>query len=361
MQKSLYKGLYCFVSAWIFLAGCGNAPLVEQKAALVQTEVIKMSDKGQSAVYSGAVRGRYETQLSFQVDGKIIKRSVQLGSQVQAGDVLMEIDPKDINQLVNSNSAQVASAQSQLKLAESNLNRYRQLLEQDIISRAQYDQYQNAYDAAAAALQQASAQYSQGINKLNYTLLQASSSGVVSAINVEAGQVVSAGQPVLTLVQDGEREVEISVPENQVESLQKAAQLTITFWALNNTTVTGEVREISPMADPVSRTYKARIRLINPPSAVKLGMTAAVNVAQGVSGGNGSGVYIPLAALYQSGNQPNVWVVENGALTLRPISVGTFGDNQIQVLSGLQPGERIVTAGVHKLQAGQKVRTAGEE
>ena len=190
-----------------------QAKSANQHVVLVRTQIVGNKNARQQFIYSGEVHGRVESQLAFQVGGKISKRNVELGSRVSQGDILLQIDPKDIQQTVNSTSAQVSSAQAQLRLAASNLQRYRQLYEQAAVSRAQYDQYVNAYEAALAASRQASAQYSQGANQLDYSSLRASAAGIVSAVNAEAGQVVSAGQPILTLVQDGDREVEISVPE----------------------------------------------------------------------------------------------------------------------------------------------------
>lgn len=341
----------------LIVAGCGSKGTVKESVPVVRSQVVKLGDLGQNATYSGEVRGRYESQLAFQVSGKIIRRNVELGSAVQAGDALMEIDPKDIQQTVSIGSAQVYAAQSQLRLAESNLNRYQQLYEQNAISRAQYDQYQNAYDAAVAAVQQASAQYAQGSNQLGYSLLYADSSGVISAVNAEAGQVVSAGQTVVTLVRDGEREVEINVPENRLEELRNAQQIRVAFWALPNRVIDGRVREIAPMADTVSRTYKVRISLINPPPEMKLGMTASVTIG---NAGSGNAAYIPLAAIYQTGDSPCVWVVENGIVRLKPVTLGAFGDGKVELLDGLQDGEVLVTAGVHKLQEGQQVKIAGD-
>jgi membrane fusion protein, multidrug efflux system len=335
-----------------------KAPIESENLPVVSTQVIQAANSGQSYTYPGEVRGRYESQLAFQVTGKIIKRNVQLGSRVNAGDVLMQIDAKDIQQTVSSNSAQVYSAQSQLKLAESNLNRYRQLLDGGAISQAQYDQYVNAYNAAASAVQQATAQYTQGANQLDYTLLTADQTGVVSAITAEAGQVVSAGQTVVTIVQDGEQEIEINVPENRLEELKTAGQLNVTFWALPNVTLNGSVREIAPMADPTTRTFKVRVSLLNPPPSVKLGMTATVSLTD--DNAAHTAFSIPLAALYQTGDTPAVWVVNDNILTLRPIQTGSFGDGTIQVLAGLQAGERIVSAGVHKLEEGQRVKIAGD-
>lgn len=348
----------CIVTAAVFLSGAlGNKKNVSEQPPRVRTTTVKMSGATQSAKYAGEVRGRYESQLAFQVSGKIIRRHVELGSMVDAGSLLMEIDPKDVQQTVNITAAQVLSAQSQLKLAENNLKRYQTLFAQGAVSRIVLEQYENAYAAAVAASRMASAQNSQGTNQLDYTALRATKAGVISAINVESGQVVAAGQAVVTLVQDGEREIEIDVPENRYEEILNARDIKVTFWALPNRVVEGKVREISPMAEKTSRTYKVRIQLINPPAELKLGMTASVSTAI-----NNSAVttHIPLSAIYQTGSEPAVWLVKNGVVTLRALKLGNFGDSSVQVLSGLNDQDTIVTAGVHKLKEGQKVRLAGE-
>lgn len=321
---------------------------------LVRTAVVGAAGGPANYTYAGEVRGRYESQLAFQVSGKIIKRNVQLGSIVHAGDVLMQIDPKDINQTVNSSSAQVYSAESQLKLAESNLQRYRQLYAQSAISRAQLDQYENAYEVAQAAVRQASAQYGQSANQLDYSLLRADATGAIAGITAEAGQVVSAGQTVVTIIRDGEREVEISVPENRIEELRKATQLTVSFWALPGIKVSGQVREIAPMAAASTRTYQVRISLLNPPPEVKLGMTAAVSLSS-MDKQNANLIAIPMSAIYQTQDTPGVWVVTDSTVRLRPVQIVSLGNNLAQV-SGLRSGEIIVTAGVHKLREGQQVR-----
>ncbi|MEN6318315.1 MAG: efflux RND transporter periplasmic adaptor subunit [Syntrophaceae bacterium] len=332
---------------------------IDEDSPLVRTMTVHSADSTRNYSYPGDVRGRHESQLSFQVGGKITKRHVELGSTVKHGQILMQIDPQDIRQIVNTTQAQVASAQSQLHLAEKNLKRYRQLYEEDVISRAQLDRHQSAYEVAQAAHQQAMAQYAQGANQLGYTSLRANQAGVVSGINAEVGQVVGPGQVVITLVKEGEREVEISVPENRLEDLRKATQIKITFWALPNIVVAGYIREIAPMADPISRTYKIRVSLLQPPPDIKLGMTASVGIAD--ASDQSTVVSIPLSALYQTKETPCVWIVQNGVVKLRAIKVGTFGDGQVQVLSGVQFGETIVTAGVHKLREGQKIKIMSGE
>lgn len=354
MKKSLTGCAATLILILAFsLTGCSKAVPVKEEGPVVRSQTVTMNASGQAANYSGEVRGRYETQLAFQVSGKLIKRSVELGSVVKPGDVLMEIDAKDIAQTVNISSAQVASARSQLGLAETNLERYRKLYEQGAASRMQLDQYQNAYEVALAAVQQSSAQYTQGANQLSYSTLVADSAGVISSITAETGQVVSAGQPILTLVKEGEREIEINVPENRIDEMRNAQQVRISFWALPDVTAEGRVREISPVADKVAKTYKVRISIINPPQGVNLGMTANVTVA---TAADRQSVYIPLSAVYQAGDTPNVWVINDGVVSLRPIKTGAFGDGKIQILAGLQDGDVIVTAGVQKLREGQKVR-----
>lgn len=367
MEKLSNKKVYMSVAAGLVLLsviggavwkGQAQTKQVAEDIPAVRTTVVSAAGAGENFIYSGDVHGRYESQLAFQVSGKIIKRNVELGSLVQPGDVLLQIDPKDIQQTVNNHSAQVDSTESGLRLAQSNLNRYRQLYAENAVSRATLDQYENAYDVALSTVRQASAQYTQGSNQLDYSLLYADKAGIVSSITAETGQVVTLGQSVITIVQDGEREVEINVPENRIAELGQAGHIKVTFWALPNVTVAGKVREISPMADRISRTYKVRLSLLNPPQEVKLGMTATILVPH--SAQKQVAVSIPLTAIYQNGDVPAVWLMDGDHVITRVVKIGKFTDGKVQVLAGLENGDIIVTAGVHKLREGQKVRVAGE-
>ena len=185
--------------------------------------------------------------MSFQVGGQILSRNVQPGQQVRAGDTLMVIDAKDVVQKSNQGDAQVEAARAQLALAQSNLNRYSQLYDEQAVAASVLDQYQTAYDAAFASYQQALAGAAQGHNALAYTNLTAGAAGVVSAVNAEAGQVVAAGQTVLTLVQTDELEVEIQIPENHLADVPLGKEVQVSFWALGKTEAAGTIREVSPM------------------------------------------------------------------------------------------------------------------
>lgn len=336
-----------------FVSGCGEEK-IEQPPPLVK--IISASEAGKifSDNYPGVVKGRYESNLSFQTGGKILSREVEPGNFVSAGEILMTIDARDAVQQFNAGEAQVESARTQLNLAKSNLERYEQLSKENAISAATLDQYKTAYDNSVAAYNSAVAQAEQTRNNLNYTQLFANADGVISEINAEVGQVVAAGQKILTLVQTNELEVEINVPENKLSETKIGQPCEITFWAISDK-IRGVVREIAPVADSTSRTYRVRISLENPPENLQLGMTAEVILN---STENFSGVYVlPLSAIYQTGEQTQVWIVtEENKTALKNITVENFSGNEVLV-KGLSPKDKIISAGVHKLREGQAVRT----
>ena len=349
MERKFFAGI---LVAGILFAGCAK-DVEPPKPPVVKVQQVKLSTAAQEENYSGVVRGRYETNLSFQVGGKIISRDVQTGSAVRAGEILMTLDPKDIVEQSHSASAQVASAQAQLHLAKSNLDRYTELFKSEAIAAAVLEQYKTQYDAAKAAYDAAKAQAQQSQNALEYTTLTANADGVISNVNAEVGQVVAAGQTVLTLVQTAELEVVVNIPENKISAVQIGQRVSINFWA-NNDVVSGTVREISPMADSASRTFTVKISLPElPPNRIQLGMTA--NVAMTAENFPNT-IILPMSAIYQTGDVAQVWIVDDGKVSLRKVEVTAFDDNNVRV-RGLKSGDIVVVAGVHKLRDGQDVRT----
>lgn len=230
MKKIVF--ILCLVLSLYLCTGCGKNEQTVDNTVYVKTQTIDYGASSSEDNYAGVVKGRYETNLAFQVSGKILSRNVNLGDKVSAGDVLMVIDDKDIKQSVNAYDAQVESAKSQLNLAQANLTRYQQLYAANAVSAQSLDQYQNAYDSALSSYNQAVAQATQGYNSLGYTQLIADVNGVISSVSGEVGQVVSAGQTVAVLIQDGEREIEISIPENKIQDISIGQKATVDFWAL---------------------------------------------------------------------------------------------------------------------------------
>ena len=310
-------------------AGCGSKEAAPEKAPLVKTQQAGGNAGAVEGVYAGTVKGRYETNMAFQVGGQIISRNVQAGSLVHAGDTLMVIDARDVVQQANQGEAAVGQARAQLELAQKNLARYTELYNESAVAASVLDQYQAGAD------------------------------GVITAVQAEEGQVVAAGQTVLTLVQTGELEVEINVPENRVAGLQEGTPVRVSFWALH-TDAEGTVREIAPMADPAARTYRVRVSIPQPPAGMELGMTASVALAQSDTDDAAASV-LPLAAIYQTGDTPQVWgVTDDDTVTLKDVTVEEFNGDQV-IVHGLQPTDLVVTAGVHKLRDGQQVRTEADD
>ena len=340
----------------LLVSACDNQAPAPPPPVTVRTMTVTLSAPNDQATYSGSVKGRYESRLGFQVGGRLITRLVDLGDIVAAGDVLMEIDPKDLEESARIAAAKVDSSRSSLKLAETDFHRYERLYQDAAVSQAQYDQYKTAFDAAAETLKQAEAQHNQALNALGYSRLTADADGVISSVEAEVGQVVAAGQTMVTLVQAKELEVEINIPENKISSLSIGQKAQVSFWALSDLRLLGAIREISPMADITARTYSARVSLPDPPAAVQLGMTASVLIAPDLVDGQEKVALVPLSAIYQTDGQTKVWLVRNGQVKLTSVKTRDFDDNQVVVTEGLTDGDILVTAGVHKLRDGQAVR-----
>lgn len=347
------------LGALIAIAACDKKQESAPQPRLVNVVRVSVDAADGDVAYSGEVRARYETNLSFRVAGKIVARNVEVGSTVRAGAVLARLDPEDQQLNTRSAQSQLEAAKSEFEQAKAELERYTDLLKKNFISQAEYDRRLNAFNVAKARLEQAEAQLSVSKNQAGYTELVADHGGVVTAILAEVGQVVAAGQAVMKLARTDEKEVVISIPENRLAELNAARDISITLWADPLKTYRGRVREVSPSADPVTRTYAARISILDADPAVSLGMTANVYL-KGIQ--RGAAMLLPATALFQDDAEAAVWVVDpsTGQVKLVPVEVGEYVEDRVAILSGLKAGDIVVRAGVHKLFAGEKVRIAGD-
>ena len=345
--------LLCVGLIMFLLIGCGKAPVKPQEPVPVRVTVAGAKSATVISNYAGEVRSRYQTGMAFQVGGKIARRLVDVGATVKAGDPLMELDDNDVRLAVGRAEAQVRAAQADADLAQISFNRYSALYNEAAVSKAEFDKNANLRDSSQARLDDARNALAAITRQLGYTTLIADRPGVVVAVNAEAGQVVSQGQPVVVVALSGEKEVEIHVPEQVLHEFESPGKIAVTFWAFPGEAVQGKVREIAPAADKVTRTYSMQISLIDPPEKIKLGMTANVRVE---ASGQGKIQYLPLSALLQTGDQPSVWIVKDSRVVRQTVTVGKFGNNEVEIIAGLKPGDTVVTAGVHKLEEGQQVR-----
>lgn len=333
-------------------------PRAEKVIPIVRTITVGALNPNSTSIYPGSVHGRYESNLAFQVGGKINARLVNLGDKVRAGQVLMTLDAKDVVQGVEANNAALAAAISNQKLAETNANRYRQLYAQGATSKVALDTYNTQLDAANATLRQARAQAQVSSNQLEYTELKSDADGVVAALIGEVGMVTSAGVAMVTVVRDGEREVQINVPENALDSLKVGQAATINFWALNNLSCSGRIREIASMADSLTKTYRVNVAIDAIPEAAKLGMTA--KVIFGDKSDKATSFVVPASAIYKTGNKTQVWLVKDKHVQLTDVIVTNYNGNDVLISEGLKAGDVVVTAGLSKLIANTEVRLLEE-
>jgi len=312
-----------------------------------------------SAEFSGDVRPRYESRLGFRVGGKISARKVDIGTSVQRGTVLMQLDPQDLRLGQAQAQANLRAAQTNADLARAELKRYQDLRSQNFVSQAVLDQKAAAARSSQASAEAARAQLREQANQTGYASLVSDTDGVVTGIDAEVGQVVQAGTPVVRVARTDEKEVVIGVPEDQVDEIRQGGQVRVRLWADPNRSIPGTIREVSPVADPATRTYTVKVS-IPASEEVRLGMTAVVELPRQAGGTAASQLRAPLSSLVQNKGASSVWVIDtvNGAqqVRLQPVQVGGVAGNDVLLTGGVKPGQTIVTAGVNLLKNGQKVR-----
>ncbi len=329
----------------LLLSACGKdvAAPTEKSYRFAETIIIGTAEQKQSDSYSGEIHARHETALAFRIGGKITERLVDAGTTVKTGQVLARIDATDA-------SLQKSSSAAQLKMIEDDLLRNRELRDKGFISQAVLDAKESSYKVAKSQDELAR-------NQNAYTNLEADHAGVVLVALADIGQVVSAGQPIFQLAQEGEREVLVAIPESRFATLKIGMPAEIELSTDGSEALklySGRLRELSPAADAASRTYAARVTITNADAQIALGMTARVRF--GVAKKSG-GQLVPLSALFQQGDKPAVWIVaQDGSVSLRMVKVAAYLDEGALLEDGVATGERIVSAGVHKLAQGEKIK-----
>jgi membrane fusion protein, multidrug efflux system len=346
--------ILCCLSA--VLVGCSRKAELVEDIRPVRAIKLVASQQQVLAEYAGNVQPRIEARLGFRVGGKISARKVDVGSLVKVGQVLMQLDPEDLRLAQRQAEGNFKAAESNLVLANNELKRFQDLRKSNAVSQSMLDAKVTAAAAAQGAFEQAQAQSKGQANQSAYANLLATSAGVVTAINVEVGQVVAAGMPVIQVAQLGEMEVVVGIPENNLDIISRANNVQIHLWANAQESIPGKIREISPIADPATRTFMARVSILSPSTkvaaSVKMGMTANVQFGLNTSS---TFVKVPLTALFQDKGITSVWIVENGVVKLVPVQLGGVSGNDLLIASGVTDGQVVVTAGVHLLKPQQRV------
>ena len=341
-------------AAALLLASCTPAAPPPEPVRAVKLVTVGVGALQAHQDYSGEVRARTESRLGFRVAGKIVKRQAELGQRVLAGQVLAQLDPQDYQLAASAAQAQVSAAQTQHDLASADFQRFAALKAQNFISGAELDRREASLKATKATLAQARAQASAQGNQATYTRLVADVDGVVTGIDAEVGQVVSAGTPVLRIAQDGARDVVFAVSEDKVTRLQVGQAVTVRSWS-GGETLQARVREVAASADPVTRTYAVKAS-IEAGQAPPLGATVHVT-PEALSAAGVPAIKLPTTALRQEGVATAVWVYEpeSGTVRSQVVQVATADGNEAVIADGLVPGMQVVSTGVHVLTPGQRV------
>jgi RND family efflux transporter MFP subunit len=347
--------MLCAILLVATLAGCDRKAPPAPDIRPVRAITVEPGANAELTSITGEVRARYESDLGFRIDGKIIDRPVDVGSTVKKGDVLARLDPQLRQQDLQSAKADAASARATLAKDRAAEDRQAKLLKDGYATRASYDDAVASLQASQSQVDSTAARLRQAEDNLGYTQLLADADGVITTVTGNIGQVVSAGQAVVRLAQPGEREGVFNVSEVALGSASRTAPpVTVALASNPSIKVVGAVRYVSPQADPTTRTYEVRVSLPAAPPEMRLGATVTGSVAFDTTGI----VELPGSALFEQDGKPAVWIVDTkaGTVSLRPVSVSRYTGDRIALNGGLNKGDVVVTAGVQKLLPGQKVR-----
>lgn len=341
------------VCAALVLTGCSRSEKAPEPVRSVKLMSVGASTDNAVQEYAGEVRAKIESRLGLQVAGKLLSRKVQVGEKVRKDQVLAEIDAQDYVLAAGAAQAQLRSAQAQLEVSKADFERFESLFRQGFISQAELERRRAALTAAQSQWEQARSQAQVQGHQAGYARLRASHDGVVTAVEAEEGQVVAAGQAIVRVAQLGAQDVVFAVPEQTISRI-KVGQSMQVMWPAGAQQWAAKVREVAASADPATRTFTVKLAL--PKNAVlPLGSTVHVQARNAKTAAQT--LLVPLTALRQQGEGSAVWVFDEAAMAVRSqtVQLGAVQGNEVQVVKGLQAGQKVVVAGVHVLAESQKV------
>jgi RND family efflux transporter MFP subunit len=343
------------LAAVALLSSCQRAEeQVAPEVRPVRTLTVAKGAGGGAYLLTGEVQAQSEINQSFRIDGRLLERSLNVGDAVRPGQLIARLDPQNEESSLLSARAQLTGARARLAEAENNFTRMRDLVAENAVSRASFDQAEAGLKTAQAQVESAQSQVTLAENRLGYTRLASTVAGVVTAQGAEPGEVVGAGRMIVQIAREGARDAVLDVPARIKDVATANPEIVVALTADPKITAKGVVREVSPRADPVTGTFRFRIRLIDPPAAMRLGTTVTARLSLA----SAAAIEIPPSAVTRSDRQASVWVVDpkTGTVAARAIEIRSSDPQRVEIASGLAPGDVVVTAGVQALRAGQKVR-----
>lgn len=345
------------------LSACSRPAVAPEPVRAVRTVKVGAEALTGGVDYAGDVRARTESRLGFRVGGKLVRRAVELGDTVRAGQLLAQLDPQDLKLAQEAAQAGLLAAQTSHDQALADQRRTKELFDQGFVSAAELERRDNTLKSAAASLAQARAQLNVQGNQAGYAQLLADVSGVVTGVDAEPGAVLGAGTPVLRIAQDGARDVVFQVPEDKVRAMRallaRKNALVVAIWGTDQV-VPATLRELAAAADPATRTFVAKADIGR--ADVRLGQTATVSVANGQTVGAAPAIKLPLEAVAEQSGRTVVWLFDanSGTVQAQPVTLAAHEGRRAVIAAGLKPGQEVVVAGVHALTPGLKVKRYDE-
>jgi RND family efflux transporter MFP subunit len=349
-----------FFAVALLTAGCEPVTKAEAPPPRpVRTVIAEKSELGQTVVLTGQIQAEREITLAFRIGGRIIERKADISDKVTPDQVLAKLDPQDELNGLRSARAALSAAEGRLAQESNQFQRQQTLLSRGFTTKVLFDKAKQAFNTAQAQVDDAKAQLEIAEDRVSHTELKADVTGTITARNAEAGEVVQAGQPVFQVARDSGWDAAFDVPAQVLRSAPGDATITIALTDDPSVTAKGRVRQVDPQADPVTRTFKVRVSVNDPPAAMRLG----ASVTGRMDTESGTGISVPAAALTSVNHDPALWLVDPANLTvkLQPVEVLRFDPGTVVISNGLEGGEIVVTAGVQALHPGQKVRLLGAQ
>jgi RND family efflux transporter MFP subunit len=337
------------------LGACRDAaPPPPPEVRPVRTIRVEPQSVSETVALTGNVQAQTEINQSFRIDGRMLERPLGVGDTVRPGQLIARLDPENEDTNVQSARAQLAAAQAQRAEAENNLRRMRDLVAERAVSRASFENAESLMKAAVAQVEAAQTRLNLAQNRLTYTRLVADVAGVVTAVGAEPGEVVGAGRMIVQVARDGGRDAVFDVPARVKDAARGGSAITVTLASDPTVSAAGTVREVAPRADPLTGTFRVRIALKQPPPAMRLGATVTGRIR---ATAGAPAIELPPSAVVRGGREPAVWIVDPKTQTVaqRAIKIRSSDPNRVEIASGLDPGDIVVTAGVQALRPGQKV------
>jgi membrane fusion protein, multidrug efflux system len=336
----------------LLLTGCKQETKTVEPVRPVLSVILKPTSPG-ATVAVGTVQPRYQTNLGFRMLGRLIARPVNVGDMVREGQMVAAIDPTALELAMHAARADLAKAQAALENASSTEERKKMLLKSDATTKQTLDDAEQVRAGAQASTARAQANLTKATEQFGHAQLKADFAGVVTAVSANVGQVVSPGETVMTVARPDIREAVVDVGEDFPVPLTVGLPFTVSLQLLPAIQVQGQIREIAPQADQVTRMRRIRIALNAPPESFRLGSTVSARLSHGEP----LVVQVPASAVLTQDGNSFVWTIEPHTQTVSLRKVDLSEDEHgIRLNGGLEPGARIVTAGIHSLKQGQQVR-----